>query len=108
MDGIVGEAIRMDTDADLLHLWTWARRKNANCVLGPVRTDDEFIAHKDPGDATQMGDRIQMPLSHWIEDIHSIVGGVGNVNVATRWVHRGVIEASRCAVRRQRHKSNML
>ena len=48
--------------------------------------------------ATQLGNRIQMSLRYGIEDIHGIVGSVGNVNVATRRMHGGVIEASGCAV----------
>jgi len=41
-----------------------------------------------------------MSLQYGIEDIHGIVGRVGNVNVATRCMHGRVIEASGSAVLR--------
>ena len=59
------------------------------------------------GDAAQLGDRIQMSLRYGIEDIHGIVGRVGNVNVATRRMHGCVIEASGCAVFRQSYISDL-
>jgi len=106
---IIGEAIGADTDSYLRHLRVRARTKDADCVLCPVGTDDElrFIAHEDSRDAAQLGDRIQMSSRYGIEDIHGIVGRVGDVNVATRRMHGCVIEASGCAVFRQSYISDL-
>ena len=64
-------------------------------MLRPVGSDNElrFIAHENASNASQLGNRVQMSLRRWIENVYGIIDRIGDVNVATRCVHGHVVEA---------------
>jgi len=100
---VIGEAVGPHADGDLRHLRVGPGREHPDRVLAAIGGEDElaFVAHKRACDRGQVRHREEMPTRDRIEHVDRIVGGVGDVDVATSRVDRGMIEAAAAGMGRQ-------
>jgi hypothetical protein len=92
-----------DLDVDLGHGAEVVRREEPHGVLTAVRRDDQVgRRHRErPRHRAQAAHRAHVLPRRDVEDVHGVVGGMGDVDPAARLVHGGVIEAARSRVGRE-------
>src|SRR5262245_41100647 len=100
---VEGEPVGPHADRHLGDLVLGSRPEDADGVLTPVRGERpaRFVRDQYAGHGGETIDGADEHLSLAIDDVHRVVGGVGDVEPARALVNRRVIEAARPGVGRQ-------